>query len=794
MLDEHLIVKTQPQARPENIVLRKGVRITVLEDRLFRIEVSGEDVFCDEATQTVWYRDFGKVPFAVEDGPEGLRIATRGAVLLWKGDIEKSSVILGGKETPLGNRGNLLGTYRTLDNCDGDDQYSFDGESSKAVPLALGTGVVSRTGVALLEDGDSLLLGEDGCLQAREHKERDVYVFAYGKDYRGAVRALFSICGSTPLIPRFALGNWWSRYHAYTEKEYLHTMDDFEERGIPLTVATVDMDWHWSVTLDERKQITKSGRNDALHGGSDGWTGYSWNTDLFPDYRRFLRRLHEKGLHVTLNLHPALGVRYFEDVYPQMAEAMGIDPATERRIPFDMTDDRFVNAYFKLLHKPYEHEGVDFWWIDWQQGTESGLEGLDPLWALNHYHFLDNGAERQPLILSRYCGIGSHRYPLGFSGDTIVTWKTLRYLPYFTATASNAGYCWWSHDIGGHMGGSKDDELYVRFVQFGVFSPVNRLHCSNSPTMTKEPWAYGNGAGLVAAEYLRLRHRMIPFLYSAAVDTAERGLALVEPLYYNWPEEEEAYRYPDEYLFGGQLLVAPVTEKSLEQGLARVKVWLPEGRWTDFFTDAEYEGGRELTMARWMEEMPVLIKEGGFFVLDDRKPTNDVELPDRLKVYAANGNGSYVLHEDLDGKRIRTEFASESAPGIQRVTIRRIGDGLPARRYAVRFCNIPEGEAEVRAEGRPYPALVDDNGRLEVVLEATEPDVEYEITVRFREEPERKRTDEIRRVVTRLQMENYAKDELLRKLCGCAGEEYRAVVEGTSLEGAAKDKLLEASA
>lgn len=134
--------------------------------------------------------------------------------------------------------------------------------------------------------------------------------------------------------------------------------------------------------------------------------------------------------------------------------------------------------------------GVDFWWIDWQQGTKSKMKGLDPLWLLNHYHMLDiNRDGNNSVILSRYAGMGSHRYPLGFSGDTVVCWKSLDFQPYFTALASNAGYTWWSHDIGGHMFGKGDNELYLRWLQFGVFSPINRLHSSNKG-MSKEPWNY----------------------------------------------------------------------------------------------------------------------------------------------------------------------------------------------------------------------------------------------------------------------------------------------------------------
>ena len=143
------------------------------------------------------------------------------------------------------------------------------------------------------------------------------------------------------------------------------------------------------------------------------------------------------------------------------------------------------------------------------------MAGIDPLWMLNHFHFLDSARDgKRPLTFSRYAGPGSHRYPVGFSGDTLITWASLDFQPYFTATASNIGYGWWSHDIGGHMFGGKDDELATRWVQLGVFSPILRLHSSLSPFNTKEPWRFGPEARAVMTEFLRLRHRLVPYLHT----------------------------------------------------------------------------------------------------------------------------------------------------------------------------------------------------------------------------------------------------------------------------------------
>src|SRR5690606_29482521 len=117
-------------------------------------------------------------------------------------------------------------------------------------------------------------------------------------------------------------------------------------------------------------------------------------------------------------------------------------------------------------------------------------------------------------IFSRWGGLGNHRYPIGFSGDTHVTWRSLAYQPYFTATAANVGYGWWSHDIGGHTFGIEEPELYLRWVQYGVFSPIFRLHSTKNHFHERLPWKYDAEIGRLASDMLRLRHQLIPYLYS----------------------------------------------------------------------------------------------------------------------------------------------------------------------------------------------------------------------------------------------------------------------------------------
>jgi alpha-glucosidase (family GH31 glycosyl hydrolase) len=354
---------------------------------------------------------------------------------------------------------------------------------------------------------------------------------------------------------------------------------------------------------------------------------------------------------------------------------MGVDPASELPVAFDPTDPDFLEAYFEELHHPLEDEGVDFWWLDWQQGGVTKIPGLDPLWLLNHFHFLDSGRRqsegRRPLTFSRYAGIGSHRYPIGFSGDTMITWESLDFQPYFTATASNAGYGWWSHDIGGHFKGYRDDELATRWVQLGVFSPVNRLHSGLNPFNTKEPWRFPAAAEKVMTDFLRLRHQLLPYLATMGLRAHADGEPIVQPMYYDHPDDLPAYDVPNQFMFGSELLVAPITSPAdPATGLARVKAWLPEGTWTDVFTGLTYTGGRRLYLHRDRSSIPVLAKAGAIvpMVPVDALPEGTA-LPSVVEVRVYPGaEGDFTLAEDADDDRWAfTRITYDDATGAVQV-------------------------------------------------------------------------------------------------------------------------------
>lgn len=621
------------------VIFEKGdIRISLITSRLLRVEKGG---FTDLKTQTVVNRDFENPEYKIEQKGDSIIVTTNDATF----DVdfatgEVSSVKMGMITVTDFKKGRLPGTARTLDTVNGETR--------------LEPGITSAYGASVMDDSRSLLIDGEGNILERE-KCHDLYYFAYGHDYLGQLRDFFKLTGEVPLIPKFALGNWWSRYRAYTQEEYRALMQKFLNKDIPITVATIDMDWHWTDVIERFGNEAKPGRpltpaeviyNMAL----PGWTGYSWNTELFPDHKELLSWLHDKGFKVTLNIHPSQGVRFFEDCYEAVCKRLGRDPASRETVCFNITDKKFTEAYFKDVHHPLEDEGVDFWWIDWQQGTKTDIPGLDPLWALNHYHTADaDRGDKRPLILSRYAGLGSHRYPLGFSGDTHCTWKSLDFQPYFTNSAANSGYTWWSHDIGGHMHGVQDDELYLRWLQYGVFSPINRLHSSNSDFMGKEPWKRSYAVERVSEDFLRLRHKMIPFLYTANYRTHKYGEPICMPWYYKY-DNPNAYNAKNQYLFCGSLLVCPITTPADKRlNLASARVTLPDGRWTDIFNGRVYDGGKWVKMYRDIDSIPVLAPAGAIVPMYRNDRTNDLSLSQPLEIHMWRGDGHYELYED-DGE------------------------------------------------------------------------------------------------------------------------------------------------
>jgi alpha-glucosidase (family GH31 glycosyl hydrolase) len=633
--------KFDPQAKTGAIITVRKARFTVLTDRLIRMEFSLNNHFEDRPSQIFWYRRQPVPQFECEESKNEVDIETeylhlhyfiseRGFTPQTLEVTLKSTGVRWRFGEPISRSHNLHGTARTLDEAAGG--------------ISLEPGLMARAGWSVVDDSHSLVFNNSGWLEARpEPLEIDLYFFGYGHDYVGCLRDYYRLSGPVPLIPRWALGNWWSRYWEYSADELLELMQEFMNHQTPLAVCIIDMDWHLTETDNT----------------CSGWTSYSWNRKLFPDPAGFIQRLHDYNLKTALNLHPAEGIHPHEETYPAFARYMGQNPDSLDPIPFDSTDPHFMHGYFELLHHPLEAQGVDFWWLDWQQGQQTRLRDLDPLWWLNHLHFYDlmRDGSKRPFIFSRWGGLGNHRYPIGFSGDTIVGWEALDFQPGFTSTAANVGYGWWSHDIGGHMGGIEDDELYVRWVQYGVFSPILRLHSTKNRFHERKPWGRGPTIEKLAVTALRLRHTLIPYLYTMAWQNSQTGLPPITPLYYTQPEEESAFICPQAYWFGSELIAAPFTRPaSTDTHLSRQTIWLPEQNssdpaWFDFFSGERFEPGWH-TIYGELKDIPVFARPGAIIPLAPETAAFGAPNPEILRLLIFPGaDNHFELYED-DGETL----------------------------------------------------------------------------------------------------------------------------------------------
>ncbi|KAK4530891.1 hypothetical protein CCYA_CCYA06G1748 [Cyanidiococcus yangmingshanensis] len=518
--------------------------------------------------------------------------------------------------------GNCGGTCRTLDGADG---WEYDTRSQCEYKfgsfVGLGNGIISRRGWTAIDDSESPVFDSQGwvCERTRDPRSVDIYVFMYGENYIQALQSFTSIAGRVPVLPRYALGNWWSRWWAYSQEEIVRWIDEWQtRRKVPLSVCVLDMDWHLP-----------------------GWTGYTWNPEFFPDPAQALRDLKKLGVRVALNVHPADGVHSHEAMYATMASALGIDASSGTPLHFNVASPSYMKSYFEILHHPHERIGVDFWWIDWQQGSASGVPGLDPLFLLNHLHFLDaarqfDRIEQRPLILSRYGGLGCHRYAVGFSGDTHSTWRSLGVQPVVTSTAANVGFFFWSHDIGGFMGGIQPDgELYLRWVQLGLYSPILRLHGHKSEFLRRWPWSFERTHAHIANAVLRYRHRLIPYIYSECVKASLKSSPLCRPMYFQYPRHNPlAYAACNtQYFFGDELLIAPFLEPAIPSvGCARRVLWLPPGCWRRLPSGESYLGDRWICVYGGNDDVPVFAAAGRVIPVASSKGCRSGTMNDFSKV------------------------------------------------------------------------------------------------------------------------------------------------------------------
>lgn len=497
-------------------------------------------------------------------------------------------------------------------------------------------GVLSESGYWFLNDsGSAVLDGDDFPIERDRPGYQDWYFFAYGRDYRQALANYRLLAGPSPLPTHRTFAIIFSRWPAFTESEVSGLAEGFAAAGHPLSTLVMDMEWH-----------------------KEGWGHWELNPDLIPDPQRFFALCRKHGLEVTFNDHP-LDVRdddcHFTDYVAQAGPAVLVrervyNTKALQMAKVDITNKQQNQAFSRICHTHLLDMGVDYWWNDGSRGQMAGTSGQ----LVTNKTFWEESERggRRGMLLARYGGLGSHRYGVFFTGDTTSDYHVLALQCEFNIRAAGVGINYVSHDIGGFCVNSRlirknetgvdiiDPQLYLRWLQFGVFNAVLRLH-SAPGSGSRNPIDYDLALNGACRHWLRERHALLPYIYSASRMHHDTGLPLVRGLFLDAPSERASYRY-DQFLFGDGLLVAPILDAATSR-----QVYLPLGTWWKAGTANQIAGGRELTCTAALHEVPVFARAGA--IITRQSPDAALHAPHvaelQLDVYAG-ADGVAVLYED----------------------------------------------------------------------------------------------------------------------------------------------------
>ncbi|WP_069802538.1 glycoside hydrolase family 31 protein [Thermogemmatispora onikobensis] len=638
-------------------VTLEGIKVTLERDP-FALQISS-----DAAPEVAWRTalDDRNVHGLLCTPPPGLQ-TTPGeqAAAYWSWAIDPAEHFygLGERFARLDHRGTVVHLFNI-------DAWGTTTEGSyKNVPFLLssrGYGLFMHTAAPV-----TLALGTPSAraaLVCSAEPALDLFLF-FGREAREVLEEYTRVTGRATLPPRWAFGVWLSRCRYQSRAEVEEVATRARAEGVPCDVLHIDPAWlaHPNLSCD-----------------------FTVNEEAFPDLPGLIRELGERGFKVSLwelpyiseqapRYEEAARAGYFlrdEQGEPIGADFGGPPPDGRKRAIVDFTNPA-ARAWWQDLHRPLLRAGVAVFKTDFGEGVPleaqaaNGMRGHE---LRNLYPLLYNAAVhevitqetgRPGLVWGRSGWAGTQRYPAQWGGDpkTDVVAMACSLRGGLNLALSAPGL--WAHDIGGFYGPPPSPELYIRWAQFGLFSPLARAH----GTTPREPWAFGEEALAIFRRYARLRLRLNPYLYSLAWEAHARGLPMLRPLLLEFPEDPLAAMIDDVYLLGPALLVAPVFSEAREP-VAR-RLYLPAGEWIDFWSDERLEGGRYVTRLAPLEILPVYVRAGSVLPLGPERAFLKEEAPDEvtLEVYpGAPGRGRIVW--DASGAATEWQLLPTAADGWQ---------------------------------------------------------------------------------------------------------------------------------
>jgi len=465
------------------------------------------------------------------------------------------------------------------------------------------------------------------------------YYYYYEKEPKKLVSKFYDLSESKSLLPKWVFGYLQSKYGYKSTEEVYDLVAKFKKYDIPVSGIILDLDWFKKMgDLDwDTKKFPLAGRMDQfLENNNIKLITISepYFTNDSKSYKEFeengLLAKKENGETITWESWWCFGSPYGAVMNPLAENAKEI----------------IGKKYIKM-----KESGIDGFWTDlgepefvpaeayFNEYTEKEFHNhFNNEWSKIVYEtMMENYPDERPFILSRSGFTGSAKYNVStWSGDSSSNFDIFKKQVILGINSGLSGFSYWGSDVGGFLSDRKkpDKELFIRWMQFGAFTPVFRAHGSFSP---REPWMYDEKTTAIIKEYIELRYELMPYIYSTAYDTYKNGVPMMRPLFFEYPNDKKSQLESYEYMFGQNLLVAPIVEPEKEK--ADRKIYLPAGKWYDFYNNEEINGGNDIIIKIDINKMPVYVKEGAIIPLAN----------DKILMYPSSSESEFTLYDD-DGE------------------------------------------------------------------------------------------------------------------------------------------------
>lgn len=596
--------RTKLISNKESCIIGNKYRITILTPRLARLEYTPSGKFIDDPTALVINRTFPKTPYSITESETLIQIDTGIFTITYVKDKDFKAGNLGSNLKAVINNTTIEWQMNSpqVKNLRGIN-YSIDSIKDKII---LDTGLYSLDGYAVVKDNTPVLTENDIFIQ-REEGSKDIYLFMYNKDFDGCLNDYFTLTGYPNLIPRYALGAWWYKNDNYTSKDIISLVDRFNKDNIPISIFLL----------------------------GDSWRG---NNNYIPsiDLKNVRNYLAQKNIKLGVTINPNLEIAKGTNEYNLISSF-----TNEEKFKFIPLSNEKLGIYLNMFINNLEMQGVELYSIDYNNPNDK----ID-LWKFAHYHHgkIETRGKRG-LSLTRNHGIAVHRYPIIWSGKTLVNWTTLNLLPRYNLQGYNVGVSFIAHPIGGYHNGIEEAELYLRYIQFACFSPIFLLASEGGKYYKREPWKWNPIIENDIIYFMNLRYKLIPYIYTESYNYHKTGKGIVKPFYYDYPKILDDVQYQNQYFFGQNLFVSPITnKKNIVIDRVMKKIFVPDGIWFNLLDGKQYNGAKYYTNFYRDEDYPVFVKAGSIIPMS-YNIKEDIPSTLELNIYPLS-DGTYNLYED----------------------------------------------------------------------------------------------------------------------------------------------------